>query len=158
MSAGTVVLKPDDVAFLHAHRVGHLATVDERGRPHNVPVCFVVAGGRVYIAIDEKPKRGDPGELRRVRNIRANPAVCLVVDDYDEDWSRLAWLQVRGEATLVEDPDERAAALTALRGRYSQYQAMDLETRPLLRITPTRVVEWRASPSRQRSTGCRVSR
>ena len=142
-----VPLTPEQEAFLHAHRVGHLATVDGEARPHNVPVCFAVSGGRLYIAIDEKPKRAEPGELRRVRNVRANPAVCLVVDDYDEDWSRLAWLQVRGEAALVEDAEERAAALAGLCERYPQYRAMDLESRPLLRITPARVVEWRADLS-----------
>jgi PPOX class probable F420-dependent enzyme len=133
-------------AFLLAHRVGHLATVDPRGQPHNVPVCFTLLGGRIYIAIDEKPKRVAPERLRRVRNVQANPAVCLVVDDYDEDWSRLAWLQVRGTATLVEDPAERSAALAALRARYPQYRAMTLEGRPLLRITPARWVDWRATP------------
>lgn len=138
-------LTPEQVAFLHAHRVGHLATVDAHGRPHNVPVCFAVSGGRLYIAIDEKPKRAEPAELRRVRNVRANPAVCLVVDDYDDDWSRLAWLQVRGEAALVADTGERAAALAALRDRYPQYRTMALESRPLLGITPVRVVAWRAA-------------
>jgi len=68
-----------------------------------------------------------------------------VVDDYDEDWSRLAWLQVRGRAEHVDDPAERSAALAALRARYRQYRAMDLESRPLLGITPTRVISWRAS-------------
>ncbi len=137
---------PEQTAFLLAHRVGHLATVDVRGQPHNVPVCFALLDGRIYIAIDEKPKRVAPERLRRVRNVQANPAVCLVVDDYDEDWSRLAWLQVRGQATLVEDPAERAAALAALRARYPQYRAMALEARPLLRITPQRWVDWRATP------------
>jgi hypothetical protein len=76
--------------------------------------------------------------------VRVNPAVCLVVDRYDEDWSRLAWVQVRGEAVLVADADERSVALTALRERYTQYEAMALEDRPLLRITPSRVVMWQA--------------
>ena len=137
---------PEQAAFLLAHRVGHLATVDAQGRPHNVPVCFALLGGHVYIAVDEKPKRVTPERLRRVRNVQANPAVCLVVDDDDEDWSRLAWLQVRGRATLVEDPAERTAALAALRARYPQYRAMALEGRPLLRITPQRWVDWRAAP------------
>ena len=141
------VLTPAHAAFLDAHRVGHLATVDEGGRPHVVPVCFAVHAGRVYIAIDEKPKQAAPGELRRVRNVRANPAVCLTVDDYDEDWARLAWLQVRGDAALVDDPAERTAALAALRARYPQYRAMALEDRPLLAITPVRVRAWRAVPS-----------
>ena len=139
------ILTPEHTDFLHAHRVGRLATVDARARPHNIPVCFAVVSGRVYIAIDEKPKRGAPEELRRVRNIRANPAVCLVVDDYDEDWSRLAWLQVRGEAALVETEAERAAALAALRARYPQYRSMALESRPLMVITPVRAVMWRAA-------------
>lgn len=138
---------PEQAAFLLAHRVGHLATVDAQGRPHNVPVCFALLGGHIYIAIDEKPKRVTPERLRRVRNVQANPAVCLVVDDYDEDWSHLAWLQVRGQATLVEDSAERSAALAALRARYPQYRAMALEGRPLLRIIPHRWVDWRAAPS-----------
>ncbi|MFN8559572.1 MAG: pyridoxamine 5'-phosphate oxidase family protein [Dehalococcoidia bacterium] len=82
--------------------------------------------------------------MRRLRNIAANPAVCLVVDDYDEDWRRLAWLQVRGEAALVQEHDERDRALAALRRRYPQYREMALEGRPLLRVTATRVVGWRA--------------
>jgi len=137
----------DQMAFLLAHRIARLATVDARGEPHAVPVCFAFLNGHLYIAIDEKPKRVAPERLRRLRNIATNPAVCLLVDDYDEDWSRLAWLQVRGRAMLVEDPAERAAALAALRARYPQYRAMALEERPLLRITPTRWVAWRASPA-----------
>jgi PPOX class probable F420-dependent enzyme len=139
-------LAPAQIDFLMSQRTGHLATVDEDGRPHNVPVCFAVWRGRVYIAIDEKPKRGAPDALRRVRNIRANPFVCLVVDKYDEDWSRLAWMQVRGEASLVDSPDERTGALMALRDRYPQYRAMELEGRPLLGIAPVRVVQWQAAP------------
>jgi PPOX class probable F420-dependent enzyme len=139
-------LSPSQIDFLTSQRTGHLATVDERGRPHNIPVCFAVWQGRIYIAIDEKPKRGNPDELRRVRNIRTNPAVCLVIDRYSEDWSRLAWMQVRGEAALVVEAGERTEALAALRRRYPQYRAMTLEDRPLLRITPTRVVQWQAEP------------
>jgi len=138
----------EQAAFLQRARVGRLATVDERGRPHNVPVCYALHDGRLYIAIDEKPKRADPADLRRVRNIRANPAVCLVVDEYDDaDWSGLAWLQVRGRAELVEDADEHHGAIAALRGRYRQYRTMALEERPLLRITPERLVTWAARPA-----------
>jgi PPOX class probable F420-dependent enzyme len=131
-------------------RVGHLATVDPDGQPHVVPVCFVAVGDRLYTPIDEKPKRG--GELRRVRNLRVNPRVCLTVDRYEEDWSRLAWVQVRGRAGLVDDPAERAEAIAALRAKYRQYEQMKLEERLLIRIEPERVVEWsasgRASPPR----------
>jgi PPOX class probable F420-dependent enzyme len=124
-------------------RVGHLATVDEHGQPHLVPVCFAVVAGWVYTPIDEKPKRGT--DLRRVRNLLANPRVCLSVDRYDEDWSRLAWVQVRGRAALVEDADERAGAIAALRQKYPQYGSMRLEDRLLIRIEPERVVQWAAA-------------
>jgi PPOX class probable F420-dependent enzyme len=139
-------LTPAQVDFLTSQRTGHLATVDEQGRPHNLPVCFAAWSGHIYIAIDEKPKRGRPEDLQRVRNIRANPAVCLVVDRYDEDWSRLAWMQVRGTAEVVDNTEEQAAALAELRTRYAQYRTMALEDRPLLRITATRVVQWQAVP------------
>ena len=139
-------MTPEQIAFLDGQRVARLATVDEQGRPHALPVCFALLDGALYTPIDEKPKRGDPRSLRRVRNILAHPDVCLVADHYEEDWSRLAWLQVRGTAALVADPDERARALAALRARYPQYRAMDLESRPLIKITPSRVVAWAATP------------
>ncbi len=136
-------ISPEQAAFLEAQRSGRLATVDPAGQPHAVPICYVLLDGILYTPIDEKPKTGDPRELRRIRNILANPKVCLVVDHYeDEDWSRLAWLQVRGDANLVEDAAERARALAALRARYRQYQSMALEELPLLRISPTRLIGW----------------
>ena len=138
------MLTPDQAAFLGRHRVARLATVDTSGRPYAIPICFALVDGVIYTPIDEKPKRGDPAALRRVRNLQVHPAVCLVADHYEEDWSRLAWLQVRGEAALVTDPAERDRALAALRARYPQYRTMDLESRPLIRITPTRVVRWSA--------------
>jgi coenzyme F420-0:L-glutamate ligase / coenzyme F420-1:gamma-L-glutamate ligase len=140
------LLSAEQLAFLESCRVGHLATVDSTGQPHVVPVCFACRGAAVYTPIDQKPKRGDPLSLRRVRNLLAHPAVCLTVDRYDEDWSRLAWLQVRGRAELVDDPAERADALAALRRRYRQYVAMELESRPLIRLSVAQVVAWSASP------------
>jgi PPOX class probable F420-dependent enzyme len=136
------MLTPDQITFLERQRVARLATVDARGRPHAVPVCYALAGGVIYTPVDEKPKRG--GELQRTRNIGANPQVCLVVDHYEEDWSRLTWLQVRGVASMVDDVAERGRALAALRARYQQYATMKLEARPLIRITPERVVGWTA--------------
>ena len=141
--APTAGITPEQAAFLDRQRSGRLATVDPRGQPHAVPICYALLDGLVYTPIDEKPKTGDPRSLRRIRNILDNPKVCLVVDHYeDEDWSRLAWLQVRGEASLVEDAAERERALAALRARYRQYRTMALESLPLLRITPTRLVGW----------------
>ena len=138
-------MKPAQIAFLRRQRVAHLATVDETGGPHVLPVCFVYLSGVLYTPVDEKPKRASPSSLRRIRNILAHPAVCLVADHYDDDWTRLAWLQVRGVAALVDDPDERARALAVLRERYPQYRAMDLESRPLIRITPKQVRWWAAT-------------
>lgn len=138
-------LAPERIAFLHRQRVAHLATVDEAGRPHALPVCFVYLEGALYTAVDEKPKRAAPASLRRIKNLLAHPEVCVVADHYEEDWTRLAWLQLRGAAALVTDPHERARALAALRERYPQYRAMDLESRPLIRITPTQVRWWAAA-------------
>jgi PPOX class probable F420-dependent enzyme len=138
------VLAPHQIDFLNRQRVGRLATVAADGQPHAVPICYALLDGLLYTPIDEKPKRGDPASLRRLRNIAANPRVCLTVDHYEEDWSRLAWLQVRGVASLVEDADERTRAIAALRQRYAQYWGMDLESRPVIRITPRRVVGWGA--------------
>src|SRR5438105_1944933 len=133
----------EQAAFLERQRSGRLATVDPHGQPHAVPICYALLDGILYTPIDEKPKTADPRSLRRLRNILANPKVCLVVDHYeDADWSQLAWLQVRGEASLVDDQAERERALVALRARYVQYQEMALEGLPLLRIKPTRLVGW----------------
>ena len=143
MTDAPAAITAEQAAFLERQRSGRLATVDPRGQPHAVPICYALLDGIVYTPIDEKPKTGDPRELRRIRNILANPKVCLVVDHYeDDDWSHLAWLQVRGEASLVEDDAERGRALDALRARYRQYRTMALEELPLLKITPTRLVGW----------------
>jgi PPOX class probable F420-dependent enzyme len=101
-------------------------------------------GSALFTAIDEKPKRTDPSRLRRVTNIQSSPTVCLLVDDYDDDWRRLRWLQVRGHAVLVTHAGERHAALGALRQRYTAYREMQLEARPLIRIMPESVVRWSA--------------
>jgi PPOX class probable F420-dependent enzyme len=139
-----MALTPEQAGLLKQFRVARLATVDPTGRPHVLPVCFAESDGAIYTPIDEKPKTGDPRSLRRLRNILANPAVSLVVDHYeDDDWSRLLWMQVRGRAALVEDRAERTRAHAALRARYQQYHAMDLESRPLIRIDADRVLMWR---------------
>ena len=100
--------------FLEAGRVGHLATADRAGVPHVIPVCYAVAGETVYITIDEKPKRRDV-PLKRVRNILENPRFSFVVDRWDEDWSRLGWVMLRGAAEILDSGAEhdRAQALCA---------------------------------------------
>jgi coenzyme F420-0:L-glutamate ligase/coenzyme F420-1:gamma-L-glutamate ligase len=131
--------------FLEAHRVGHLATAGADGAPHVIPVCYALDGAGVYFVADEKPKRRPARELRRLRNLRENPRAALVVDEWDEDWTRLAWVLVRGPARVLGDPAAYAAALRLLRARYPQYRAMpldDAERNPIVRLEPARVLLW----------------
>jgi PPOX class probable F420-dependent enzyme len=139
---GILELKAAARSFVLGARVGHLATAAPDGAPHVVPVCFALAGGRVYIALDEKPKSVPPRELRRVRNLLENPRVQLVVDRYDEDWRRLGFVQLSGTASLIEGGEEHAAAVAALRDKYPQYRSMSLESRPVIRIEVARATAW----------------
>ena len=102
-----------------AARVGYLGTVGSAPSPHVVPVCFVLLGDTVYSAIDHKPKRGR--RLRRLSNIAANPAACLLISEYDDDWSRLWWVRLDGRARVALDPVEHEDALDALSEKYPQY-------------------------------------
>jgi coenzyme F420-0:L-glutamate ligase/coenzyme F420-1:gamma-L-glutamate ligase len=136
------VLTGEQQAYLLQHRVARLATVGSAGEPHVVPVCFAVAGGLIYTPLDGKPKQVAPERLRRVRDLERNPSLCLVVDDYHEDWTRLRWLQVRGTGSLLQPGEEQQRAIEALRNRYEQYRTMALEQAPVIRLTPLRVVGW----------------
>ena len=134
--------------FLEAHRVGHLATAGPDGAPHVVPVCYALDEAALYFVADEKPKRRPARELLRLRNVRENPRAAIVVDDWDEDWTRLAWVLVRGPARIVTDPAAHATAVGLLRARYPQYGAMALDDpalNPVVRIEAERVVTWRAA-------------
>lgn len=127
--------------FLRASRVGHLATADAKGAPHLVPVCYAVEGTSAYITVDEKPKRTDI-PLKRIRNIQENPAVALTVDRWDENWSRLAWVMLRGDAIVLDGGTEHDAAQALLRERYPQYRSMDIAPLPVIAIRITRVLGW----------------
>jgi PPOX class probable F420-dependent enzyme len=131
-------------AFLNAQRVARLATVDAQSRPHVVPVCFAYTNGIVYIALDAKPKRVPVRELRRVRNLIANPNVQLLVDVWDEDWTQLAYLQLRGAASVIEPGAEQAEAARLLGARYVQYVTMQLEDAPVIRIAVESYTAWGA--------------
>ena len=135
--------------LLRSARVGRLATADPAGQPLVVPVCYVFADARVYTAIDAKPKRTTGRGLRRVRNIEANPRVSLVVDEYDEDWSRLRYVIVDGRAALLTEGDTFARALDLLAAKYPQYRTLRLDRTAglVIAITPSRTRCWRfASP------------
>lgn len=133
-------LPPAVREFLEDTRVGRLATLDARGTPHVVPVCFVLLDGRVYSVVDEKPKRTT--RLQRLRNLEADPRATLLVDRYDEDWSRLAWVMLRGRGEVLEGEEADAGAIEALRAKYPQYRSMALEGQPMVRLTPERVNSW----------------
>ena len=129
--------------FLQAQRTATLATVDEEGAPHVLPVCFLADADTVYIAIDQKPKTGDPRSLKRLRNIQTNPYVALVADRYDDvNWSRLGWVMVRGKAEILEDGVEYLDTQSRLKERYTQYQSMDLSGLPVIAIRIEKVRDW----------------
>jgi len=121
--------------------VARLAFVDDRDRPRVLPVTFAMAEGAVWSAIDDKPKRA--AEPARVRYLRRRPQAALCVDRYDDDWSRLAWVQLLGAVELL-GIEAAPGAVAVLEARYAPYR----ERRPpgpLLRLTPERAVCWRAS-------------
>jgi PPOX class probable F420-dependent enzyme len=133
------------IAFIEAQRVGRLATADEDGRPHVVPVCYARDGLSFYIALDAKPKRVAHARLRRVRNILANPQAALVIDRYSDDWSALAYLLVRGAAALLPPGDaEHTRVVALLRERYPQYLAMPIDEQPVIVLRAESVVAWGA--------------
>jgi PPOX class probable F420-dependent enzyme len=142
-------LSEEAAAFADAHRVARLATADAAGAPHVVPFCYARDGDRFYFVIDDKPKRGAPLQLKRMRNIAINPQVAFVIDDYDDDWHRLAYVLVRGHAVVVGGRDEYDRILAALRARYPQYRVMPLAfaTHPMVRITTQHAHLWRARSS-----------
>ena len=135
------MLTEHQTRFLASRRVGHLATADGRGAPHVIPVCFVVSEGALYITIDQKPK-GDPRVLKRLRNITENPLTAFVADHYDEDWTRLGWVMLRGPAEILADGAEHDRAQALLRSRYPQYQGMALAGLPVIALRIERVTSW----------------
>ena len=130
--------------FVESARVARLATADASGVPHVVPVCYALLGDNLYVTIDEKPKRSGARVVKRLRNIMENPAVAAVVDRYDDDWSRLAWVMLRGRAEVLDRGGEHDRAQAALRERYPQYRAMRLEPLPVIALRIARVNAWGA--------------
>ena len=133
-----------EIRFLTRMRVARLATADAVGQPHVIPIVFACDGQRLYTPVDEKPKRVAPRELKRIRNLLVNPQVAVVVDEYDEDWTRLAWVMVTGQGEVVEAGEAHTTGIRLLQDKYAQYEAMPLEHRLLIVITPLRVTSWGA--------------
>jgi PPOX class probable F420-dependent enzyme len=129
--------------FILTHRVARLATADGNGKPQVVPICYAFDGSAFFSAIDDKPKSVEPDMLRRVRNIRQNPRASLLIDDYSDDWSRLAWVLVDGRAEIIEpETADHHLAVVLLRSKYSQYVSMPIEARPIIKVVPERIKRW----------------
>lgn len=139
-------LSEGERAFAEAHRVARLATADGSGAPHVIPICYALVDDCFYFVVDEKPKATRTG-LKRLRNLTANPRAAIVVDDYDDDWQKLAYLLVRGPASLVEEDAEYDRVLALLRRRYRQYVSMPLrrQSHPMVRIRAESVHFWKAA-------------
>jgi PPOX class probable F420-dependent enzyme len=118
-------------------RVARLATLDVDGRVHLVPIVFALAEDTLYTAVDSKPKRSRT--LQRIENARARPDVTVLVDRYEEDWSRLWWVRLRGRARVLDGGEEAHTALALLVRKYEQY-ADEPPTTPVLAVD---VEEWR---------------
>ncbi|MBA3421964.1 MAG: pyridoxamine 5'-phosphate oxidase family protein [Thermoleophilaceae bacterium] len=129
--------------LLERSPLGHLSYLDDGDHPRVLPVTFAVAGDSLWTAIDQKPKRKPPA---RVRYLRRRPEAALCTDHYEDDWSRLAWVQAIGSVEVVEVSagDAERSALDALRAKYRSYLEQPPEG-PLIRLRPERVLCWRAT-------------
>ncbi len=129
--------------LLDTARVAHLATSDQYARPHVVPIVFVYLEPFLYTPIDRKPKRRDDWHsLRRVRNIETNGRVSVVLDAWDEDWSRLRYTLLDGTAEVVVSGPERDRAVSALEAKYQQYRELPLGGCPVIRVTVEHRSDW----------------
>ena len=136
MAPGPLDELPDwALELLGEARVGRLGFLDDADRPRVLPVTFAVADGVIWSAIDWKPKRS--GEPARVRYLRRNPAAALTADHYEEDWAKLAWVQVLGRVDVLAEGD-----LDALARKYAQYRERPAQG-PFLRLVPERALSWR---------------
>lgn len=138
------LISDSEEQFINAHDVAHLATAGNDKQPHLIPFCYAYDGACFYFVVDQKPKRQTGKPLKRIQNLLENPQVALVIDDYADDWSQLAYVMVRGSAELVEDEAEYDRLLVLLRERYPQYREMELifGQNSMVRITPNKVNAW----------------
>jgi PPOX class probable F420-dependent enzyme len=122
--------------------VARMATAGRDGRPHIVPICFTLDNDTLYFAVDFKPKRSP--NLKRIRNIAANPAVSVLIDHYEDDWDKLWWVRLDGQARLVTEAGEVQRAVNHLAQRYEQYRAIR-PAGPVVAIAIERITGWSAA-------------
>jgi PPOX class probable F420-dependent enzyme len=130
---------------VRAARVARLATVDADGRPHLVPIVFVLDGETLYSAVDAKAKRSR--RLRRIENARERPEVTVLVDHFEDDWNRLWWVRLRGRARVLDGGPEAEHALGLLAAKYEQYR----RTPPGAPVLAVDVAQWRGWSARERT-------
>jgi PPOX class probable F420-dependent enzyme len=123
-------------------RVARLATIGPEGRPHLVPITFVLAGDEIYFAVDQKPKRTT--DLQRLRNIAANPSAAVLADHYEDDWTLIWWVRADGKARVIESTEAAERAIDALVARHPQY-ARSRPAGPAVSIRIERLSGWAAS-------------
>ena len=125
-------------------RVAHLATADQYARPHIVPIVFAYDDPFVLTPIDGKRKSVEWRELRRVKNVEANGRASVLVDHYEEVWSRCAWVRLDGVAEILTSGDDQRHAVALLERKYPQYARMPLYDAPFIRVRVEHVAEWHA--------------
>jgi PPOX class probable F420-dependent enzyme len=142
--ADTSILSPEQRAFVGSARVAILATISPSGHPRMVPICFVLDGDTLVSPLDQKPKRvTDPHDLARARDIGESGRAMLLVHRWDEDWSRLGWLRLSGDARVLEPGAPlHAAAVDPLREKYPQYATHAIDGRPMIAVAIDRVSSW----------------
>jgi PPOX class probable F420-dependent enzyme len=128
--------------FIRSARIAHLATADSAGQPLVIPICFAFDGKEFFSPIDEKPKRISPQRLKRLRNIEENSQVSLVIDRYDENWRKLAYILISGRARILLAGQKHRRAVSLLRRKYRQYHSMAIDQRPMIVIRPLGVKAW----------------
>jgi PPOX class probable F420-dependent enzyme len=119
--------------------VARLATVGHDGRPHIVPITFALDDDTIYFAIDFKPKK--TADLQRLRNIEANPSVSVLVDHYQDDWTKLWWVRADGRARIVIDGAVFETGIALLTRRYAQYRSAR-PAGPVVSIAIERMTGW----------------
>ena len=135
--------------LLATARVAHLATAGADGRPHVIPICFAWVPPFLYSAIDGKPKRRTT--LRRLRNIVDTGRAAVIVDIWNEDWTKLAYVLVEGTAAILTDGTERDEALVLLTAKYPQYDDLPLIDNVVIRITAERRIAWSGAAAQGRA-------
>jgi PPOX class probable F420-dependent enzyme len=142
-----LIIPPAVEEFIERARFARLATIDSEFKPHLVPVVFVFNGNHFFIPVDEKRKTAKPEKLKRIRNIQHNPNVALLIDEYSEDWTKLAFVMIQGKASIASKGEgniQVREAYKKLMTKYIQYQKVGVGEMCII-ITPKKVASWRNS-------------